>query len=67
MPTGVRVTNRNGTHVLIGRLSYFHTSTVLCSVCRDMKSAVATRPWFVEAHAEFLDQVEAKKQLLGGR
>jgi hypothetical protein len=67
MPAGVRVmTSRNGKQVVIGQLSYFRKSSELCSVCREMKSAVATRRWFVEAHAEYLDRIEVKKQLLTG-
>jgi hypothetical protein len=58
MPAGVRVTKQNGKHVLIGRLSYFLISAVLCSVCQEMESAVASRPWFVKAHAEYLNQIK---------
>jgi hypothetical protein len=43
---------RNGKDVLIGRLSYFRISSVLCSICQEMESAVASRQWFVEAHDE---------------
>jgi uncharacterized protein YciI len=32
-----------------------------------MESAVASRSWFVEAHAEYLKQVKAKGKLLGGK
>jgi hypothetical protein len=67
MPTGVRVLNRAGKHVLIGQLSYYRMSGVLCSVCQEMESAVAISPWFIEAQAEYLDQIEVKKKLLGGR
>jgi len=67
MPAGVRVINRNGKHVLVGQLSYFHLRTALCSVCQAMKSAVASRPWFVEAHAEYRQQIKIKRQLLAGR
>jgi hypothetical protein len=31
-----------------------------------MKSAVAARPWFLEAHREYLDQVKVKKHILRG-
>jgi len=31
-----------------------------------MKAAVAARPWFLEAHGEYLDQVKVKKHILGG-
>jgi hypothetical protein len=27
---------------------------------------LAARPWFVEAHSEYLDQVKVKKHILGG-
>ena len=64
MPAGVRVTTQEGKTVLVGRLSYFQISTVLCSLCQEMESAVASRPWFVKAHAEYLDQIRAKKQML---
>jgi len=37
----------------------------LCSLCQEMESAVASRPWFVKAHAEYMDQIKVKKQLLG--
>jgi hypothetical protein len=67
MPTGVRVKKRNRKNVLIGQLSYYRKSGALCSVCEEMQSVVASRPWFVEAHVEYLDQIEVKKQLLGGR
>ncbi len=56
---------QNGRTVLIGNLSYFHISTVLCSLCREMESAVASRPWFVKAHAEYLDEIKVKKEILG--
>jgi hypothetical protein len=65
MPAGVRVIKRNGKTVLIGQLSYFRVSSVLCSLCQEMECAVASRPWFVEAQAEYLDQIEVKKQMLG--
>jgi hypothetical protein len=32
-----------------------------------MKSAVASRSWFIEAHAEYLREVQVKKKLLAGR
>jgi hypothetical protein len=65
MPVGVCVIKQEGKIVLVGRLSYFHISTVLCSLCREMESAVENRPWFVKAHAEYLDQIKVKKQMLG--
>ena len=67
MPAGVRVIEQNGKNVLIGQLSYFHKSDALCSVCQDMKFAVASRKWFVDAHVEYLGQIEAKKKMLRGR
>jgi hypothetical protein len=65
MPAGVSVMQQKGKSVLIGRLSYFRLSTVLCSVCQEMESAVASRPWFLKAHAEYLNQIKVKKQLSG--
>jgi len=67
MPAGVQVINRNGNQVLVGQLSYFRLRTTLCSVCQAMKSAVASRPWFVEAHVEYRHQIRIKRQLLAGR
>jgi hypothetical protein len=67
MPTGVRRIRENGKAVLIGQLSYYPVSGALCSVCQEMEAAVNNRPWFVEAHAEYLDQVKATKRLLGER
>jgi hypothetical protein len=57
----------NGEDLLIGQLCYYRTNAVVCSVCLEMESAVASRSWFVEAHAEYLEQVKAKERLLGGR
>lgn len=65
LPAGVRVIKQEGKTVLIGRLSYFRISKVLCSLCEEMESSVATRPWFVKAHAEYVEQVKVKKQKLG--
>ena|SRR3974390_1466844 len=65
MPAGVRLRIQDGKTVLVGKLSYFRTNTALCSLCQEMKSAVATRPWFVKAQADYLDQIKAKKQILG--
>jgi hypothetical protein len=65
MPAGVRAINQKGKSVLVGNLSYFCIRTVLCSLCQEMESAVASRPWFVTAHAEYLDQIKVKKQMLG--
>ena len=57
MPAGVGVIRENGKTVLVGTLSYFRISTVLCSVCQEMESAVANRPWFIKAQAEYQDQL----------
>ena len=65
MPAGVSVIKQKGKSVLIGRLSYFRISTVLCSLCQAMESAVARRQWFLKAHAEYLNQIKVKKQLSG--
>ena len=65
MPAGVSVIRQKGKAVLVGSLSYFHLSTALCSLCQEMESAVASRPWFVKAHAEYLDQIKVKKEILG--
>jgi hypothetical protein len=67
MPAGVRLVKQSGKSVLIGHLSYIRMDSVLCSVCADMRCAVAARPWFLEAHDEYLDQVKVKKHILGGR
>ena len=66
MPAGVRMIRQNGENLLVGQLCYYRTNAVLCSICQEMESAVASRSWFVEAHAEFLEQVKAKEKLLGG-
>lgn len=66
VPAGVRLITQNNKTVLIGRLTYVRMDSVLCSVCQEMKSAVAARPWFLEAHSEYLDQVKVKKHILGG-
>ena len=65
MPAGVCVIKQEGKTVLVGSLSYFRISTVLCSLCQEMESAVASRPWFVKAHAAYLIQIKVKKQMLG--
>ncbi len=57
MPSGVCVIKQNGKTVLVGNLSYFHINTDLCSLCQEMESAVASRPWFVKAQAEYQDQL----------
>ena len=65
MPAGVRMIRQNGENLLVGQLCYYRTNAVLCSICQEMESAVASRSWFVEAHAEFLEQIKAKEKLLG--
>jgi len=65
MPAGVGVIRQKGKTVPVGTLSYFRIRTNLCSLCQEMESAVASRPWFVKAHAEYMDQIKVKKQLLG--
>jgi hypothetical protein len=65
MPAGVRVIRQEGKNVLVGNLSYFRISTALCSLCQEMEAAVASRPWFIKAQAEFLDQIKVKKEILG--
>src|SRR5436853_7666885 len=67
MPAGVRMIRQNGEDLPIGQLCYYRINAVLCSVCQEMESAVASRSWFVEAHAEYLEQVKAKERWLGGR
>jgi hypothetical protein len=67
IPAGVCLIEQNGKTVLVGTLSYFHISSELCSVCQEMESVLASRPWFVEAHSEYVDEIRFKKQLLGGR
>jgi hypothetical protein len=63
LPAGVSVIKQNGQTVLVGNLSYFRITTALCSLCQEMESAVACRPWFVQAHAEYLEQIAVKKNL----
>ena len=65
MPAGVRLIIQDGKSILAGKLSYFRTDHALCSLCQEMESAVATRPWFVKAQADYLDQIKAKRQILG--
>jgi len=57
MPAGFGVIRQKDKTVLVGSLSYFRISATLCSVCQEMESAVASRPWFVKAHAEYLDEL----------
>jgi hypothetical protein len=67
MPAGVKTVNHNGSQMLIGQLSYFRIQTKLCSICQEMRAAVQSRPWFVNAHGEYLKQIRMKKKLLAGR
>jgi hypothetical protein len=67
MPAGVGVIRQKDKTVLVGTLSYFRTNTTLCSLCHEMESALASRPWFVKAHSEYVDEIKSKNQLLGGR
>ena len=67
MPAGVRLTKQNNKTALVGHLTYVRIDSVLCSVCEEMKSAVTARAWFVEAHREYLDQVEVKNHLMRGK
>lgn len=64
MPAGIRVVRQNGKDVRVGQLSYYRTPSALCAVCQEMESAVAGRPWFAEAQAEYRNQVKAKQHLL---
>ncbi len=66
MPAGVRLIKNNDKTVLLGHLIYVPIDSVLCSVCEEMKSAVESKPWFREAHREYLDQVKVKKRILRG-
>jgi len=65
LPAGVSVIRQNGKTVLAGKLSYFHINAVLCSLCQEMEAAMASRPWFVKAQAEYLDEIKVKKEMLG--
>jgi hypothetical protein len=65
MPAGVGVIRQKDKAVLVGRLFYFRISTLLCSLCQEMESVVASRPWFVKAQAEYLEEIKLKEQLLG--
>ena len=65
MPAGVSVICEKGKTVLAGKLSYFRINTVLCSLCQEMEAAMASRPWFVKAHTEYLDEIKVKKEILG--
>jgi hypothetical protein len=67
MPSGVQSLRRDGKSALLGHLSYYRIQSSLCSLCQDMQSAVAGRTWFVEAHHEYLRQIELKKQLMSGK
>lgn len=65
MPAGVGVIRQKDKTVLVGRLFYFRISTVLCSLCQEMESVVASRPWFVKAQDEYLEEIKLNEQMLG--
>jgi hypothetical protein len=67
MPAGVRIVNENGSQRLVGQLSYIYIRTRLCSVCQEMADTVQRKPWFVDAHSEYLNEIELKRKLLAGR
>jgi hypothetical protein len=67
VPAGVILVKQNNRTVLVGHLIYVRMESALCSVCEEMKSAVAALPWFLEAHREYLDQVKVKNHLLSGK
>ncbi len=67
MPAGVCTVSENGKRVVVGQLKYFSTNAPLCSVCEDMKWAIEKKPWFIEAHEDYLYQVKIKRKLLGQR
>ena len=58
LPAGVSLVKQGDRTILVGNLSYFRIKTDLCSLCQEMESAVASRRWFVEAHAEYLDHIQ---------
>src|SRR5215469_328780 len=62
MPTGVRMISANGKRLLIGHLSYYPVVGTLCSLCKEMESALNDRPWFIEAHSEYVDEIKTKKR-----
>jgi hypothetical protein len=64
MPAGVGVIRQKDKTVLVGSLSYVRISTKMCSVCQEMESAVASRSWFVQAQAEYRDEIKVKNELL---
>ncbi len=66
MPAGVRLIKNNNKTVLLGHLIYVPIDSALCSVCEEMKSAVESKPWFRQAHREYLDQIKVKKRILRG-
>lgn len=66
MPAGVGLITENNKIVPVGHLTYIQVEAEMCSVCSDMRSAVMSRRWFVEAHRDYLDQIKAKKFLLQG-
>jgi hypothetical protein len=67
MPAGVRQMTQGHKTVLVGQLTYFSVAEegALCSICEEMKDAVEARPWFIEAHREYLQQVKIKNKLMG--
>ena len=67
MPAGQKTIRKDGKQFQTGKLIYYRRSGELCSVCQDMASALTGRLWFIKAHAEYLDEVEAKRRLLEGR
>ena len=67
MPAVVSMIKQNSKKYFIGQMPYFHASSVHCSVPQEMKSAVATRQWFVEAHLDYQNQIGVTEQMLGGR
>jgi hypothetical protein len=44
-------------------LSHKRCVVLLCSVCEEMESALISRPWFVEPHAEYLDQTIKRRAI----
>lgn len=64
MPAGTQVVRQDGKVIVVGQLSYYWIRSVLCAVCQELESAVAGRPWFARAQAEYRNQVKAKQHLL---
>lgn len=63
LPAGVSLVSQKGKTVLAGKLSYFRINNALCSLCQEMQATLANRPWFVKAQAEYLDQINVKKEM----